>query len=135
MWAHAIENLDLAESRGDPVRKQLEKFYVEPSDAFSEPLPLGAVYMLREQRPPHEFGIERPNIVDCALLLRRNAYRPLLVRRMEQKANYFHAAAVMANAAGIFHLTRPLDFAKMPEVISWLRRHWEEIGLLEAEEV
>jgi hypothetical protein len=131
LWANAIENLELSESRGAPVRKRLQKFFVEPGEAFSEPLPLGAVYALREARAPHKPGIERPNVVDCALLLRRNAYRPLLVRRMGQKTNYFHAAAAIANTAGIFHLTRALDFARMPEVLSGLRDHWAELGLLE----
>jgi len=131
LWEHAISGLDLSASRGAPVRAQIQKFYVEPGEAFADPLPLGAVYALREPRPPHVPGIERPNVVDCSLLLRRNAYRPLLIRRMGQKTNYFHAAARMTGAAGIFHLTRDLDFAKMPEVIGWLRDHWSELGLLE----
>jgi hypothetical protein len=131
LWAQAIEKLDLAGRRGAPVRKQLEKFFVEPGEAFGEPLPLGAVYVLREARPPHKLGIERPNVVDAALILRRNAYRPLLVNRMEQKADYFHAATAIANAAGIFHLTRALNFAAMPEVVGWLEQHWLDIGLTE----
>ena len=131
LWAQAIERLDLAQQRGERVRASLEKFYVEPSEAFTAPLPLGAVYALREARPPHKPGIERPNVVDAALLLRRNAYRPLLVRRMDQKANYFHAATAIANVAGIFHLTRALDFTKMPEVIAWLEAHWLELRLVE----
>ena len=131
LWAHAIERLDLAARRGERVRSRLEKFYVEPHAAFSEPLPLGAVYTLREARPPHAPGIERPNVVDAVLVLRRNAYRPLLVRRMGQKERYFHAAATIANSAGIFHLTRALDFAVMPQVIGWLESHWREIGLME----
>ena len=131
LWAQAIERLDLAASRGDRVRGRLEKFYVAPDAAFSEPLPLGAVYALREARPPHLPGIERPNVVDAALVLRRNAYRPLLVNRMGQKVNYFHAATTIANIAGIFHLTRALNFAAMPEVVSWLEQHWLEIGLTE----
>jgi hypothetical protein len=131
LWTHAIERLDLAHSRGERVRKSLEKFYVEPAEVFTEPLPLGAVYALREARPPHAPGIEKPNVVDAALLLRRNAYRPLLVRRLDQKANYFHAATTIANSAGIFYLTRMLDFAKMPEVIASLERHWLELRLTE----
>jgi hypothetical protein len=131
LWAQAIEKLDLMASRGERVRSRLEKFYVEPGEVFSEPLPLGAVYALREARPPHTPGIERPNVVDAALILRRNAYRPLIVNRMGQKAGYFHAATTIANVAGIFHLTRALDFAAMPEVVSWLERHWQEIGLME----
>ena len=131
LWEHSIEKLDLAERRGERVRTCLEKFYVEPEQVFAEPLALGAVYALREARPPHAPGIESPNVVDAALLLRRNAYRPLLVSRMGQKANYFHAATTIANVAGIFHLTRPLDFAGMPEVVAWLERHWPELGLME----
>ncbi len=131
LWAQAIDRLDLAQQRGERVRDCLEKYYVDPADAFTEPLPLAAVYALREARPPHKPGIERPNVVDAALVLRRNAYRPLLVRRMNQKANYFHAATAIGNAAGIFHLTRALDFAKMAEVICMLEAHWRETSLME----
>ena len=91
-----------------------------------------AVYALREARPPHAPGIEKPNVVDAALLLRRNAYRPLLVQRMDQKANYFHAAATIANAVGVFVLTRALDFARMPDVIATLEQHWLDLRLEEA---
>jgi HPr serine kinase-like protein len=131
LWAQAIHRLDLAQSRGERVRKSLEKYYVEPGEVFTEPLALGAVYALREARPPHRPGIERPNVVDAALLLRRNAYRPLLVRRMNQKESYFRAATAIANVAGIFYLTRALDFAKMPEVIAQLESHWLDTRLME----
>jgi hypothetical protein len=131
LWAQAIDRLDLAAQRGDRVRASLEKFYVEPSEVFTEPLSLGAVYALREARPPHKPGIERPNVVDAALLLRRNAYRPLLVRRLGQRANYFHAATAIANVAGIFFLTRALDFARMPDVVASLEAHWLELRLME----
>jgi hypothetical protein len=131
LWAQAIEKLGLGESRGARVRSRLEKFYVDPGEAHMEALPLGAVYSLREARPPLVPGIERPNAANAALLLRRNAYRPKLVARMGQKVLYFHAAATVANNAGIFHLIRKFDFAAMPEVVSSLEQHWLEIGLME----
>lgn len=131
LWAQAIEQLDLARHRGARVRHRLEKFYVEPGEAFADALPLGAVYVLREARPPHATGIQQPNVVDAALLLRRNAYRPQLVNRMSQKTGYFHAATAIANAAGIFHLTRNLDFAAVPDTIGRLERHWSELGLMD----
>jgi hypothetical protein len=131
LWAQAIEKLDLTDSRGERVRNRLEKFYVDPGEAHVEALPLGAVYALREARPPLVSGIERPNMADAALLLRRNAYRPRLVARLNQKILYFHAAATIANNAGIFHLTRKLDCAAMAEVVLSLERHWLEIGLME----
>jgi hypothetical protein len=131
LWEQAIDRLALDELRGGRVRTRLEKFYVEPREVSSEPLPIGAVYALRETRPPNATGIERPNVVDGALLLRRNAYRPLIVRRLEQRANYFHAAAAMANSAGIYYLTRELSFAKMPDVVAMLEQHWDKSGLRE----
>jgi len=131
LWAQAIEKLDLAERRGAPVRNRLQKFFVEPGAVFSEPLPLGAVYALREARPPYQHGIERPNVVDAALVLRRSAYRPLLVSRMGQKADYFRAATAIANVAGIFHLTRALNFDHLPQVAAQLEQHWDDIGLTE----
>ena len=130
LWGRAIDQLELEARRGDCVRPALQKFYVEPKVSIVEPLPLGAVYVLREERPPHPAGIARPNIVDAALLLRRNAYRPMLVRKMGQQANYMHATAAISGAAGIFHLTRPLVFAEMPQVAARLEAHWRALGLL-----
>jgi len=131
LWAQAIDKLDLAERRGAAVRNRLEKFFVTPAVTLAEPLPLGAVYALRPARPPHKAGIERPNVADAALILRRGAYRPLLVSRMGRKADYFRAATAIANTAGIFQLTRALNFAVMPEVVGSLEQHWLDIGLTE----
>ena len=131
LWEQAVDKLDLASNRGAPVRDQLRKYFVEPGDVHETALPLGALYFLREARPPHAAGIERPNIVDAALLIRGGAYRPSLVRRMNQRADYFRAATAITNHAGLFFLTRPLDFAEMPNGTASLRAHWAALGLLE----
>lgn len=131
LWTQAINRLDLGASRGERVRRQLEKFYVAPDGVHAEAVPLGAVYALFDARPPLTPGIERPNAVEAALLLRRNAYRPMLVHRLGQRAGYFHAATTIANTAGIYSLTRQLDFADMPNVIGWLEQHWRGLGLME----
>ena len=132
LWAHAIKKLDLPIGRGVRVRRTLEKYYVvPPSEATTGSLPLGTVYFLREARPPHLAGIEKPNIVDGSLLLRRNAYRPQIVRRLEQRPQYFRAAAAIANAAGIYYLTRQLDFGKVPATIAMLEAHWRDLRLAE----
>jgi hypothetical protein len=132
LWMHAIERLDMGAARRQRVRRKLEKFYVAPpSDALTGSAPLGAVYVLREARPPLAPGIDKPNVVDASLLLRRNAYRPQIVRRLEQQRDYFHGAAAIANAAGIYHLTRVLDFGKVPETVAMLEQHWLDLGLTE----
>jgi hypothetical protein len=131
LWAEAIEQLKLEGIRGERVRGCLEKFYVEPHCAASEALPLGAVYVLNEAGPSNTPGIEQPNVVDAALFLRWHAYRPLLVSRLAQKRQYFRAVAQIANKSGVFRLIRPLDFAAMPEVLSWLERHWRNLSVTE----
>ena len=129
LWTQAIENLDLAQNRDKRVRKNLEKFYVTLDQVADSSLPLGAVYILREALPSLEPGISRPNIVDAAVLLRKSAYRPMLVKLMQQKESYFQASARIANAVSVCLLTRALDFSGMPTVVSWLEAHWVEIGL------
>lgn len=131
LWTQAIARLELAERRGARVRRKLEKFFIDPHNVATEPLPLGAVYVLREARPPFGAGISQPNIVDASVQLRRSAYRPRLVRQFHQKAAYFRAAARIANTVGIYHLTRALDFSAMPEVIASLERHWQDLQVME----
>ncbi len=130
LWTQAINGLKLADRKSDAVRPQLEKYYVEPHEPGDEPLPLGAVYVLRETRAPHVDGIERPNVVDAALFIRRNAYRPRLVTAMQQKSSYFLSAASIAAGPGVFILTRPLAFTALPGVIEQLEEHWTELGLV-----
>jgi len=129
LWDDAVQQLDMSDRRGNAVRNRLEKFYVDPGAAITAALPIGAVYALREARAPNSPGIVAPNVVDAMLILRRNAYRPSLVRHMGQKAAYFQAAAALSSKAMVFNLTRPLDLGQMSEVIGWLERHWVEIGL------
>lgn len=129
LWAQAITRLDLGDRQGRPVRGRLAKFYMEQmaTPAEARPLPAGPVYALREARGPHRTGIERPNVVDAALLLRQNAYRPRLIAKMDQGPLYFRVAAAVANSGGVFFLTRPLDFAAMAATIDQLERHWDQI--------
>ncbi len=126
LWEHAITHLGLADKRGKSIRDSIEKYYVEPNVKQEDPLPLGGVYLLREERPPHEFGVAPLGLADVPLALRRNAYRPLLVQRMGQKADYFRAAGAINAAGGVHWLTRPMNFQAMPRVVDALRAHWAE---------
>jgi hypothetical protein len=130
LWQNSIDRLSLAERRAAPVRPELEKYYVEPRAATAAALPLAAVYVLQEARPPNAPGIVQPNIIDGALMVRNNAYRPSMVRRMAQADLYFQAAAAIAGRAGVFTLNREMNFKRFPEVIGWLETHWRDLGLL-----
>ncbi|WP_372890066.1 HPr kinase/phosphorylase [Sphingomonas sp.] len=129
LWAPSIAALDLESRKGAAMRGRLEKFYVTPGDASTAAMPVGAVYILEEALPPHPAGITRPNPVDGLLLLIANAYRPQLVRRMDQRPAYFRVGAALADTGGIFLLKRPMRFAAMAETIDGLEAHWGDIGL------
>ena len=130
LWTQAIERLDLGGSRGAPVRSKLGKFHVTPGAAHAGPLALAAVYALRRAHPGLSPGIEPPrSIVTAAAMLRRNVYRPLLVRHFGHKADYFAAASGIVRHAGVFLLTVKQDFGAIPDIVTALERHWADIGL------
>lgn len=131
LWAQSIDNLDFAEDRGERVQRHEPKFYVALDEFTQKSLPLGAIYALRKAVPPYAPGIEPLSVVDLAVILRRNAFRPSIVDRLEQRGIYLAATSVVANSAGNFWLTRPFDFAAIPQVVGWLESHWQDIGLME----
>lgn len=129
LWEDATEGLGIAGRRGARVRAAIRKFYVAPRAVTDRPLPIGAIYALREARAPFAPGLHVPNLVDAALIIRRNAYRPLLVREMNQKQLYFEAAARLVRDVEIRILARPLDFAAMPDAVASLHAHWRALRL------
>ncbi|MCA1199570.1 hypothetical protein K9B35_16500 [Sphingomonas sp. R647] len=129
LWEDATEGLGIAGRRGAQVRAAIRKFYVAPRAVSDRPLAIGAIYALREARAPFAPGLHVPNLVDAALIVRRNAYRPLLVREMDQKQLYFDAAARLVRDVEIRILARPLDFGAMPDAVATLQAHWRALGL------
>lgn len=136
LWEQAIGKLDLAGQSGPPIRTALRKFFVQPPSASSAALPLAAIYILGEARTPELVRGERVaisplNLADAAIAVRRNAYRPAMVERMEQAGLYLQAAAGVMRAGGVFRLVRPMAFEAMDETIAALAAHWADIGLSE----
>ncbi|HEX3918956.1 MAG TPA: hypothetical protein VHW60_16585 [Caulobacteraceae bacterium] len=124
LWAEAIDALGLAHQCAGPVRSRLQKFHVGPPAEATEALPLGPAYALRDARAPRKAGIQRPNVVDAALLIRSNAYRPGVVRRLAQARAYFEIATAVGNGSGAFNLARDLDLSRIDETLDALEAHW-----------
>ena len=122
LWAQAIERLDLAQQRGERVRAKPGEILRRAERGFHRAAGARRGLCVARGAAAARAGdrtAERGRRGAVAAAQRLSA---LLVRRMDQKANYFHAATTIANVAGIFHLTRALDFAKMPDVIASLER-------------
>ncbi len=129
LWEEASEGLSLSHRKGDAVRDSIRKFYVQPRAASGTALPIAAIYALREARGPWTPGIHLPNVVDAALIIRHNAYRPLLVRQMDQMPLYFEAAGRLTRSVGIYSLARKLDFGELPALLASLKAHWRTLGV------
>jgi hypothetical protein len=127
LWSQATRQLDL--EPGPPVRATLQKHHVPPPAGAIAAAPVRAVYMLSEARPSATAGIERPNVADLAILVRRSAFRPNILRALGQQGAYFSAAAHIASAAGVFSLRRELGLERMDGVLDALEAHWAGIGL------
>ena len=129
LWEEAIAKLDLSAHQRGAVRQGGPKYYVEPSTACRDAVPVGAVYVLKEARAPHSPGIAPVNVANAALLLQYGAYRPRLAWQMGLREQYFRAAAAIVGAAGVFELRRQFGFAALPRVIGALEDHWAASGL------
>jgi len=129
LWKKSIDELDLATRRRDAMRDRLHKYYVDPDGAASGAVPVGAIYALVEQRRGDTATIERAEAIDATRLITANAYRPSLIEQLDQRADYFRGSAALADAAGVFALTRPLGFDRIADTIALLEGHWAEIGL------
>jgi predicted ATPase len=131
LWSDTVSHLAMGERQGPAIRRRTDKYYIEPeSTAVDRDLPVAAVYVLRVAGPDQKPGVGRLGAADAALLLRRNAYRPRIIKEIGLEAAYLRWSSDLQRRAGVFSLTRPFDLAAMPEVIGWLEDHWRGLGIL-----
>ena len=124
LWAASMQHLALS---GDPaarVRHNVEKFYAAPEHAEAEPRRVGGVYVLSAGDQGSEPSLTRLNPAESMAELLQNAYRPGLVRAMQMTPAYFHASAAIQRQAGVFRLSRPMDFRHADAVLDLLEQHW-----------
>lgn len=131
LWQEAVDSLSVGERVGKPVRPALKKFYVAPRlvTGNESPLPVAAIYALKEDRRVKAATISALNLVDAARAVRRNAYRPMLTRLMGQQQLYFQMTAKLLSQSVVADLTRRLDFTELPAVIDALEAEWSARGL------
>lgn len=126
LWDQALDGLDLNARKGEEVRAQINKFFVEPRDRVTKPVPVGALYELVEHHSGEVPEITTLAASDAAQIVRNNAFRPLLMRMLDQKADYFRVAASLASQGEIAQFRRPLDFDKIAEGLDLLEAAWRD---------
>lgn len=133
LWSDTVSHLEMSERQGPAIRSHLSKYYIEPeSTALDRRLAVAAVYVLRVAGPERKAGVSRLGNADAAVLLRRNAYRPSVIKKIGLEGAYLGWSSGLQRHAGVFSLTRPFDLAAMSDVIGWLEDHWRALGILPA---
>ena len=130
LWAASVENLELQQQRGPAVRSDTEKFYTAPPISDVSPRPVGAIYLLATGET-EAAGLQRLTLTESMAALEENAYRPALVRAMQQGAMFFGASAALQRTAGVYRLTRPLNFTLAEDTLTLLESRWAEWGYLD----
>jgi len=133
LWADTIEGLSLNCVPSDAVRAGIQKYWVHPpTPPLENAVRLRAIYFLRAEEPPHSAGIEPLGRLEAVALLRNNAYRPQLVKILDQEATWMSRSLAIMPVGRAFYLTRKIGFDALPSCIGSLESHWRH---MEAEQV
>lgn len=124
LWSDTISHFGLDRYRRGQIRSGIEKFWVEPPAAATEPLPLRAVYLLGKG---DAFSLSRPPLVNAVEQLRAHAYRPRLVKALGQEALWLNRSGVLAAHAPVYQWQRPWSLDQLPGSIAQLRDQWSRL--------
>jgi hypothetical protein len=128
LWRESIEQLELAERQGDPVRERFEKYFIEPPSSAAAAPPLSAIYVLRDGRGPHTAGIEALSLPDAMRMLDYQTFRPALRARIGSRPHLLAQAAAVFGHVKVFVLNRPRGFEHMASTVAMLGASWDALG-------
>lgn len=125
---NSIDCLQLQALRGQEVRAGLGKFYVQPQRPVSGPVPLGGIYLLREERLQQQLQLTAMSRVDAAQELLQESYRRKLVMALAMNAGGEHMriTAAIVHKVPVMQLQRPRDLQRLPEGVDLLLQHWRQ---------
>jgi hypothetical protein len=124
LWARSVDHLQWTAEDSARVRQDADKYYMAPTHVDLTPRPIGGVYMLHSGAADEPSTLQPLNPAEAMSGLSANAYRPALVKAMEMRQAYFEASIAIQRHAGVYRLSRPLQFSRAGEAIDLLEAHW-----------
>jgi hypothetical protein len=118
LWQRAIDGLALPDRRGNAVQPGQDKYFVDPRETITTPIPIGAIYALGVA---DQIMVEQVRPLEMLHIMMANAYRPHLIALMKQHRLYLEVTGRLANRTAIRRLLRPLAFDRMPELIAAIK--------------
>jgi hypothetical protein len=124
LWARSVDHLQWTADDSARVRRDADKFYMAPTHVDLTPRPVGGVFILHKAAADEPSTLRPFNAAEAMSELSRNAYRPALVKAMEMRPAYFEASIAIQRHAGVYRLSRPMEFSRAGEAIDLLEAHW-----------
>jgi hypothetical protein len=124
LWAESLDEFAWSKQPEMAVRTAMEKYFYAPPVSEAQPRPVAAIYVLRAAPPEEAPSIRRLSVLQGMAELKRNAYRPALVTAMGMDEAYFTASVALQRSAGVYVLSRQLDFANSGALLDLLEDHW-----------
>jgi hypothetical protein len=127
LWGTSLEYLQRKGTPESMVRRDTDKYYMAPEQVDLTPRPVGGVYILKTS-DEEAATLERLTLAEATVELSENAYRPTLVHSMNMTAAYFAASVSIQRHAGVFRLSRSMNFARADEALDLLEQSWKGAG-------
>lgn len=119
----------LCSRRQGPVRREIEKYYVEPPDAaVAAAMPLRAIYILSTDNRIDSPKLERLSGLNAAMALQVNGYRPRLALAMARAGNPVAVTAAILRHVAVFRLIRSSSLKRLPQLTEAIQQHWQTLG-------
>ncbi|HLO78335.1 MAG TPA: hypothetical protein VK196_17900 [Magnetospirillum sp.] len=131
LFDDSIRQCGLTEARHGGVRSGVAKFYVDPGrPGPDQPLPLAAIYVLQEVKPPLRESIVRLSPLDGAQTLLEQSFRPRLSLALAaiRGSRQVELTAAVLRHVPVFHLNRRLDLDQLAHTAETLRAHWRSLA-------
>jgi hypothetical protein len=128
LWSESLDQFAWSKQPDMAVRSDVEKYFFAPPVSEVVPQPVGAIYVLRTAPPQEAPSIRRLSALEGMLELKRSAYRPAMVTAMEMEKAYFTASVALQRSAGVYILSRQLDFDAAGPVLDLLEEHWKTLS-------
>ncbi len=125
LWKDALHAMDVAPENLRPVRPGLEKFAL-PLPGATRAAPVRHMVVIHGVRGDRDD--EREVGIDAVATVIEHTWMPRLLGPLGSVGRHFRMAAAVANAAAIWHWSRPEGIRRLPGAISGLEAAWRATG-------
>lgn len=126
LWRDAMDSLSLSTEGLEQSRADLEKFHLRTESSFTaDPLPLAAVYHLRDARDLRHEGQELLRGIQAVRDTNDNVYRGRLAQRLPGKQGLLDRVARLCASTRLVRFSRQRDIGRLSTAVDSIAAVYE----------